>query len=253
VSFLDRVRVEKQAEVEALLLSPPALVDLRPTRGLHAALTGTALAAIAEIKRRSPTRGDIRPGADPIALAQAYEKAGASAISMLTDGPHFGGSMAELRAVREAIHLPVLRKDFLIHPIQIDEARAGGADAVLLIVAMLNDLQLQEMLARTKALNMEALVEVHDTDELQRALRSPAKIIGVNNRNLKSLKIDLANGERMLPLCDADRVRVAESGIFNAHDLERMRNAGADAILVGSALMLAPDPGKALEALLCQA
>lgn len=253
MSFLDQIRIEKEAEVSALLQSPPQLINLQATRSLSTALTGPNMAAIAEIKRRSPTRGDIRPGANPVELAQAYERAGARAISMLTDGPHFGGSMAELRSVRAAVCLPVLRKDFLIHPIQIDEARAGGADAVLLIVAMLSDQELHQMLARTHALDMEALVEVHDTEELERALQSPAQIIGVNNRNLKSLAIDLANGEHMLPQCDADRIRVAESGIFTTQDLDRMRMAGADAILVGSALMLSEDPGKALEALLCPA
>jgi indole-3-glycerol phosphate synthase len=253
VSFLQRIRVEKEVEVSMLLADPPSLQALGKTRSLYRALKGPDLAAIAEIKRRSPTRGDIRADVIPAALAQDYERAGAKAISMLTDGPHFGGSMLELRAVREAVSIPVLRKDFLIHPLQIDEARAGGADAVLLIVAMLSDLELEQMLSRTHALEMEALVEVHDSHELQRALNSPAKIIGVNNRNLKSLEIDLCNGERMLPQCDPSRIRVAESGIFDRSDVNRMRQAGADAILVGSSLMLAKEPGKALEALLCPA
>ena len=251
MTFLDRVRREKEAEVDALLANPPSLESLSPTRSLFAALTGSGISAIAEIKRRSPTHGDIRPGADPVEIARQYESAGASALSMLTDGPHFGGSLSELRAVREAVSIPVLRKDFLIHPLQIDEARNAGADAVLLIVAMLSDQELKTMLERSHTLGMDALVEVHDAVELQRALRCPAKIIGINNRDLKSLKIDLAHAEKLLPRCDGDRIRVAESGIFNREDVLRMQSAGADAILVGSALMQAPEPGPALEALLC--
>jgi indole-3-glycerol phosphate synthase len=243
--------LEKEEEVAALLAQPPDLHSLQTPRSLSSALSGPTLSAIAEIKRRSPSRGAIRPNADPVDIARRYEAAGAAAISMLTDGPHFGGSLRELQAVRDAVSIPVLRKDFLIHPIQVDEARAGGADAVLLIVAMLSDEALDSMLERTHALGLEALVEVHDPEELQRALKSSAQIIGVNNRNLKSLAIDLAHGEQMLPQCDEKRLRVAESGIFNTEDVARMRTAGADAILVGSALMLAPDPGLALENLLC--
>lgn len=251
MSFLEQIRVEKTQEVEALLRQPPSIQARPSSRSLISALAGEDLAVIAEIKRRSPTRGAIRPGSEPIEIAQHYEHAGAAAISMLTDGPHFGGHINELRAVRDAVSLPVLRKDFLIHPIQVDESYAAGADAVLLIVAMLSDTMLHQLLERCGELEIEALVEVHEPSELERALAVSAPLIGINNRNLASLEIDLAQAEIMLPQCGPDVIRVAESGIFTPSDVSRMRAAGADAILVGSSLMLAPHPGEALKELLC--
>ena len=251
MSFLQQVRLEKQEEVDALLLSPPQLSRRADLRSLHDALAAPGVSAIAEIKRRSPTRGEIRPGSLPEEIAVQYEHAGAAAISMLTDTPHFGGHLDELQAVREAVHIPVLRKDFLIHPVQVDESYAAGADAVLLIVAMLSDRELSELLQRSQELGMDALVEIHDEDELKRALSTSARIIGVNNRNLKSLEIDLAQAEDLLPRCQENRIRVAESGLFSPSDVHRMVSAGADAILVGSSLMLADHPGEALEKLLC--
>jgi len=252
VSFLDRVHVEKEAEVAALLDAPPSLAgDLPAIRSLSKALSSTGVSAIAEIKRSSPTRGPIRPDLHPIDIAKSYEQNGAAAISVLTDRPHFGGSLNDIRDIRSCVDLPLLRKDFLIHPIQIDESRAAGADAILLIVAMLDDRTLHTMLKHCTQLGMEALVEVHTADELHRAIESPARIIGINNRDLQSLEIDLGNGEALLPQCPSDRIRVAESGVFVRKDVERMTRAGADAILVGSSLMLADNPGHALESLLC--
>ena len=251
MSFLQQVRQEKQREVDALLQNPPMLQNRSSLRSLKTALSSEGVAAIAEIKRRSPTRGPIRPGSKPAEIAVQYEAYGACAISMLTDTPHFGGRLEELEEVRQSIQLPVLRKDFLIHPIQVDESYAAGADAVLLIVAMLSDSELSALLKRSEDLGMDTLVEVHDAAELERALATSAPIIGVNNRNLKSLEIDLAQAEELLPMCPEDRIRVAESGLFFKEDVDRMVSAGADAILVGSSLMLADHPGQALEALLC--
>ena len=251
MSFLQQVRQEKQREVEALLENPPLIQHRSDIRSLKRALSGPGVSAIAEIKRRSPTRGAIRPGSQPAEIAAQYEASGAAAISMLTDTPHFGGRLEELQEVRHAVEIPVLRKDFLIHPIQVDESHAAGADAVLLIVAMLSDSELAELLQRSQELGLDALVEIHDAEELHRALATSAPIIGVNNRNLKSLEIDLAQAEDLLPQCPSSRIRVAESGLFDHQDVERMTSAGADAILVGSSLMLAEHPGQALEALLC--
>ncbi|MCB9741261.1 MAG: indole-3-glycerol phosphate synthase TrpC [Alphaproteobacteria bacterium] len=249
MSFLDRIAPEKQAEVAALRAAPPA-GEGPPVRSLRAALSAAGLQAISEVKRRSPSRGDIRPGADAAAIAQSYVANGAAAISVLTDGPHFGGQLADLRAVRAAVPVPVLRKDFLIDPLQVAEARDHGADAVLLIVAMLSQDQLVELLAATRALGMEALVETHDAPELERALAAGASVVGVNNRDLKSLAIDLATCERLLPGVPEGVLKVAESGLKSPADLLRMQQAGADAVLVGSSLMSAPSPGEALGALL---
>ena len=251
MSFLQQVRLEKLKEVEALLQQPPRLVERSDIRSLQKALSPPGASAIAEIKRRSPTRGDIRPDSQPSEIAAQYELAGAAAISMLTDTPHFGGRLDELQEVRSAVQIPVLRKDFLVHPIQVDESYAAGADAILLIVAMLSETELGELLRRSAELGLDALVEVHDADELERAVATSAPILGINNRNLKTLDIDLAQAEALLPRCPKDRIRVAESGLFSNADVERMVAAGADAILVGSSLMLAEHPGQALEALLC--
>ena len=251
MSFLQQVRLEKLKEVEALLEHPPRIVDRADIRSLKGALSGPEVSAIAEIKRRSPTRGDIRPDSLPSEIAAQYEAAGAAAISMLTDTPHFGGRLEELKEVRDAVQIPVLRKDFLVHPIQVDESYAAGADAILLIVAMLSEAELKALLLRSQELGLDALVEVHDSEELERATATSAPILGINNRNLKTLNIDLAQAEGLLPQCPEDRIRVAESGLFSNTDVERMVAAGADAILVGSSLMLAEHPGQALEALLC--
>ncbi|MCB9762998.1 MAG: indole-3-glycerol phosphate synthase TrpC [Alphaproteobacteria bacterium] len=250
MSFLERIRPAKEAEVADLRAAPPDPSAAPPARSLHAALKAPGLQAIAEVKRRSPSRGLIREGADAADIARSYAAAGAAAISVLTDGPHFGGSLDDLQAVRAAVDIPVLRKDFLIDPLQVAEARAAGADAVLLIVAMLADEVLQELLDATRVLGMEALVETHTAAEVARALACGARIIGVNNRDLVSLEVDLAHGEAVLPGLPPQVARVAESGIRGPADRRRMEAAGADAILVGTALMGAADPGVALRGLL---
>lgn len=248
-SFLDRIRPEKEAEVAALLAAPPTPLQT-PVRSLSKALRAPGLSAIAEIKRSSPSRGEIRPGADPVAIARSYEAAGAAAISVLTDRPHFGGTLQDLEAVRDAVELPVLRKDFLIHRVQLDQARAHGADAALLMVSMLSPAELGSMLAHAHDLGLECLVEAHSAEELQIALDSGAQIVGVNNRDLHTLNIDLAVCEALLPTLPPEVVAVAESGVHRRADAVRMEKAGAHAILVGTGLMTQPAPGAALRTLL---
>ena len=248
-SFLDRIRPAKENEVEALLNSPPAPIQ-RTIRSLAGALRTPGLSAIAEIKRRSPSRGDIRPGADPVEIALAYQAAGAAGISVLTDGPHFGGSLKDLEHVSAAVNIPVLRKDFLIHKVQLDEAHAHGADAALLMVSMLKPTQLKPMLRHAHELGLECLVEAHSADEVKVAIDCGAIVLGVNNRDLRSLNIDLAVCEALIPTLPDTVVAVAESGVHNRADALRMEKSGAMAILVGTGLMTQDDPGAALSALL---
>ncbi|MCP4807216.1 MAG: indole-3-glycerol phosphate synthase TrpC [Proteobacteria bacterium] len=243
MSFLDRIRPAKLAEVEALQGRVFDL-DQPPVRSLAAALKAPGLSVIAEVKRRSPTRGDIRPGADPVEIANGYANAGAAAISVLTDEPHFGGTLADLRAVTAPV--PVLRKDFILDELQLDEAREAGADAALLIVAFLTPSRLAELHAHAHAIGLEVLVETHSAEEIRIALDAGSRIVGVNNRDLKALTIDLAVCEALIPTLPDDVVKVAESGVFTRQDAARMAAAGADAILVGSSLMSKPDPAQAL-------
>jgi indole-3-glycerol phosphate synthase len=246
-SFLERIRPEKEARVAELLAGDEIdLSNAPPVRSLYKALTVSGLSAIAEVKRASPSQGVIHPDACAKTIALSYESAGAAAISVLTDERWFGGTLADLTAVRAAVEIPVLKKDFHIDPIQLRAGRAAGADAVLLMVAMLPGDSLQLMLDATHDLGMEAIVEVHTHDELQAALKTNAKIIGVNNRDLTTLKIDLAHGESMLPLIPSGIATIGESGISTHSDRDRMVMAGADAILVGTSLMRTDNPGGAL-------
>jgi indole-3-glycerol phosphate synthase len=212
-----------------------------PPRGFAAALSAAGqagrFALIAEMKRRSPSGGEIRPGFDPAHVAKDYAAAGATCLSILTDEPFFGGRDSDIAAARAAVSLPALRKDFMIDSYQIAESRALGADCILLIVAALDDGLLAELAAEARRFGMDALVEVHDEAELDRALTLEAGMIGVNNRNLKTLKTDLATFERLAPRIPADRQRVAESGLRTHADLQRMAKAGADAYLVGESLL----------------
>jgi indole-3-glycerol phosphate synthase len=219
--------------------------EAAPPRGFVKALRTMAAAGrfalIAEMKRKSPSGGEIRPGFDPADIAQDYRAAGAACLSVLTDTPYFGGRDDDLRAARAAAPLPALRKDFMIDPYQIAESRALGADCILLIVAALDDTQLDELLAETRRWSMDALIEVHDEAELDRALRLDTGLIGINNRNLKTLKTELATFERLAPLVPADRLLVAESGLRDTADLHRMSAARAGAFLVGESLLRQPD------------
>ena len=211
------------------------------TQALRAMAANGGFALIAEMKRKSPSGGEIRPGFDPAAIAQDYQTAGAACLSVLTDTPYFGGRDDDLKSARAAVPMPALRKDFMIDPYQIAESRALGADCILLIVAALDDAQLTELLAETRRWGMDALIEVHDEDELDRALKLDATLIGINNRNLKTLKTDLATFERLAPRVPADRLLVAESGLRNSADFRRMAAARAGAFLVGEGLLRQPD------------
>lgn len=219
-------------------------------RGFARALSGPGLSVIAEVKRRSPSRGVLAAGLDAVAQARAYEAAGATAISVLTEPLHFGGSLDDLVAVREAVAIPVLRKDFLLEPEQLWEARAAGADAALLIVAVLDDWHLERMLATAREAGVDALVEIHNTEEAERAIASGATLIGVNNRDLATFATTLTTAETLAAsICRKGIVAVAESGIHGSEDAERMASAGYQAILVGEALVIADDPAATLSRL----
>lgn len=233
----------RQDELERALERAPV------PRGFRAALAKPeAVALIAECKRRSPGAGDIRPGLDPVELTRGYEGAGARALSVLTDPTYFGGTLADLEAVRAATTIPILRKDFTIDPLQIVEARGAGADAVLLIVRILSDEALGALHAEARGLGLDVLVEVHDEDEMERAIALGADLIGVNNRDLSTFETDLATTERLLGRVPPETVLVSESGIRTVGDIERLAAAGVDAILVGETLLRAPDPAAAARA-----
>ena len=204
------------------------------------------LAVIAEVKRSSPSKGALADIPDPAALAAQYAAGGASAISVLTERRRFGGTLADLEAVRAAVDTPLLRKDFMVTDYQLWEARAAGADLALLIVAALTDDELSALMATTRTLGLTALVEVHTPDETRRAVAAGASLIGVNNRNLQTLDVDLAQFERLVGLIPDDVVKVAESGILSLDDVRRVAHAGADVILVGEALVRHGDPRRAV-------
>ena len=248
--MLDEILATKRDEVTMLhrpevrdLLRARAL-DAPPTRDFAAALRPAAgtLGVIAEIKRRSPSKGDLAPELDPALTAKAYAAGGASCLSVLTDGPWFGGTIDDLVAARAACELPVLRKDFTIDEVQVYEARAVGADAVLLIIAALPDnLLLRDLHELAHGLGLAVVVETHDDAELERALALGARIVGVNARNLGTFAEDLGIGERLASAVPADAIAVAESAIRSVDDATRMAAAGFDAVLVGEMLVRSPD------------
>ncbi len=232
-----RVTLEREAE------SRP------PPPSLSRALRGERVAVIAEVKRRSPSAGVIRDDLDPQARAALYARHGASAISVLTDRPHFGGSIEDLRAAASSVEVPLLRKDFILDELQVVEARAAGAAAVLLIVRALPPGRLKTLLGCARDAGLEALVEVHTAPELARALDAGAEIVGVNSRDLDTFTIDLCGAWELLARVPASRVAVAESGMREADEVERAADAGADAVLIGTALSAAADPAALLRQL----
>ncbi|HKK93777.1 MAG TPA: indole-3-glycerol phosphate synthase TrpC, partial [Longimicrobiales bacterium] len=251
--ILSRIVATKEVEVREVRRRVEELraraLDRAEPRGFARALDGSVVGVISEVKRRSPGAGEIRPGLDPAELAAAYEGAGAAALSVLTDAQYFGGSLDDLEAARAAVALPALRKDFTIDEVQVVEARASGADAILLIVRILDDARLRELREAAEALGMDVLVEVHDADELRRARQSGARIIGINNRDLSSFTTDLAVSERLVAELPSDVVTVSESGIRSGDEVARLGQAGIHAVLVGETLLRADDPAAAVRSL----
>jgi indole-3-glycerol phosphate synthase len=211
-------------------------------RPFHEALAGSGTSVIAEHKRRSPSAGEIRPGSSVTDVVRAYERGGAAAVSILTEERHFGGSLDDLREARGATELPVLRKDFTVDPYQLVEARAVGADAVLLVVGSLENGALASLFAEARSLDLDALVEVHDEHELQAALEIDADLIGINNRDLADFSVDISKTFELLADVPAGKTVVSESGIVYREQIEELERVGVDAVLVGETLMRASDP-----------
>lgn len=255
MSRLDEIVAQKWREVESLKDRQSldhlqrAAASAAKARSFRSALDRGRPAVIAEVKRASPSRGVLAGELDPAHLAQSYAGAGADAVSVLTDERFFRGSNADLLAVRSAVDVPVLRKDFIVDPTQIYEARALGADAVLLIVRLLDDRSLVAFLEGASSLGMDALVEVHTEEEARRAVDAGARIVGVNNRDLATFQVDLGVSERLRPLIPTGVTTVSESGVLVPDDALRMFRAGFDAVLVGEGLVTAREPGEALRRL----
>ncbi len=255
-TVLDRILEARRAEVDhrKRVLPETALKygvkAATPLRNFSAALTRDGLNVLAELKPASPSRGVIRDPFEPVALAQAFESAGASALSVLTEAEFFRGSLKNLRDARKSIQLPVLRKDFIFDPWQVWETRANDADSFLLIVAALEDALLRDLITLGRDLGMEPLVEVHSGEELDRALAAGAHILGVNNRDLRTLTVRVETSFELIGRIPDDCIAVSESGLRTHDDLVKLRAAGFDAFLIGTHLMLAPDPAVALSSLL---
>ncbi|MDE2663406.1 MAG: indole-3-glycerol phosphate synthase TrpC [Gemmatimonadota bacterium] len=252
-TILEEILAAKREEVARLQLFRSAIRgqadEAPPPRGFEASLRRPGeVSVVAEFKRRSPSAGDINPYAQAAGVASVYASAGAAAISVLTDERYFGGSLDDLRSAKDAVGVPVLRKDFTLDPVQLYEARAAGADAVLLIVRALGDARLRELLEIAGELGLGALVEAHDEEEVARALEAGARILGVNARDLATFEVDLERSLRLIEELPADVAAVAESGIRSAEDAAAAGSAGADAVLVGGWLM-AGDPAAGVEAL----
>ncbi|HEX4838081.1 MAG TPA: indole-3-glycerol phosphate synthase TrpC [Solirubrobacteraceae bacterium] len=265
-TVLQRIVAETRQELEGRKRSvPPATLEAQVTaaaggrpgqpsdggRGrFHEALASPGIGVIAEFKRRSPSAGSLREGADVDAIVGAYERGGASALSVLTEGSNFEGSLDDLRAARAASGLPILRKDFIVDPYQLYETRTAGADAVLLIAAALDRDELASLHELAATLGLDVLVEVHDRQELARAVHVGARLIGVNNRDLRDFSVDVRRTSRLLEEMPADATVVSESGITAPEQLRELERQGVSAALVGESLMRAPDPQRALAALL---
>lgn len=248
---LDRIIAYKRDEVAALKCERTAsslLAGIDPSdhpRGFEAALTKAVQsgenALICEMKRKSPSAGDILPGANPADIASEYEAGGAACLSVLTDGPSFGGSLEDFRAIRARVALPMLRKDFMIDTIQIIEARACGADAILVILSCTDDALALDLVQTASDLGMDALIETHDANEIERALKLPCKLIGINNRDLKRMVTELSTTEQLAHMVPADRHLISESGISEEDDIRQLRAVGARRFLIGESLMKRAD------------
>ena len=257
--ILDQIVADKLVELEAMKRSFPlgklqrmALEQPSPL-DFASALHGDGIKLIAEVKKASPSRGTIRADFNPIEIAQIYANNGASALSILTESKYFQGSLNYLKGIREALGnkgLPLLRKDFIFDPYQVYESRAYGADSLLLIVAILNPAKLEALLGLSHELSMSCLVEVHTKTELEIALSSQARIIGINNRDLSTFTVDLTTTERLRPLIPQDRIVVSESGIKDRNDMEQLRQWRVDTVLIGESLMSAPDIATKMKELL---
>jgi indole-3-glycerol phosphate synthase len=255
-TVLDRIVEARRAAIAHRQKSVPETVlrfgvkQAEPVRDFAGALSRDAINVIAELKKASPSRGMIRSEFDPVSLAKGFETAGAAALSVLTEEEFFQGDLKHMKVARAAVGIPVLRKDFIVDPWQVWEARATNADSFLLIVAALDDVRLAELLALGRELGMEPLVEVHTREELARALAAGARILGVNNRDLRTLEVRVETSYELIEAVPDECIAIAESGLRTHDDLKRLRAAGFDAFLIGEHLMLQPDPAAALRSLL---
>lgn len=245
--MLDRIIGRKREEVEQRKKVAPTtylherIVRQRPVLDLALALRGDHIRLIAEVKQASPSRGVLRPNLNPTELALMYAENGAAAISVLTEANYFMGSIEHLAAIKETVGVPLLRKDFIFDPYQVYESRAYGADALLLIAAILSQEELRELVSLSHSLGLRCLVEVHNEGEMQRAVLSESEIIGINNRDLNTFAVDINTTRRLRPLIPEGRIVVSESGVKSKQDIEKLRKWGVDAVLVGEALVTAGD------------
>jgi len=245
--MLDKIIAQKKEEVEqrkkeaTITYLQELIARQKPALDLAPALKGDHIRLIAEVKQASPSRGLLSPNFNPIELAQTYAEGGASAISVLTEANYFMGSIERLAAIKEVVELPLLRKDFIFDLYQVYESRAYGADALLLIAAILSQEQLKELVSLSHSLGLSCLVEVHNKDEVERAVLSEAKIIGINNRDLNTFTVDINTTRRLRPLVPKEKIIVSESGIKSKRDIEKLGKWGVDAVLVGEALVTASD------------
>jgi indole-3-glycerol phosphate synthase len=254
--MLDKIIAQKMEEIEQRRKAAPLtylqerIGGQKPPLDLAPALKGDHIRLIAEVKKASPSRGLLSPNLNPTELAQTYAEGGAAAISVLTEENYFMGSIEQLAAIREVVVLPLLRKDFIFDPYQVYESRAYGADALLLITAVLSQGQLDEMIALSHRLGLGCLVEVHNEKEVERAVLSGAEMIGINNRDLNSLAVDINTTRRLRPLVPGEKIVVSESGIKSRKDMERLERWRVDAVLVGEALVTAGDTPSKMKGLL---
>jgi len=245
--MLDKIIAQKRQEIEqrkkiaTMTYLQERIARQKPPLDIALTLKGDHIQLIAEVKQASPSRGMLSPNLNPIELAQTYAEGGAAAISVLTEANYFMGSIEHLAAIREMVGLPLLRKDFIFDPYQVYESRAYGADALLLIAAVLNQEQLKELVSLSHSLGLRCLVEVHNTGEVERAVLSEAEIIGINNRDLNTFTVDITTTRRLRPLIPQERIVVTESGIKSKRDIEKLTKWGVGAVLVGEALVTADD------------